>query len=184
MTDPKDSGEWPLKGPALDESGKLVGQKPAVPAPRPSLSAPKREEPLELDLSKKVPPSGAWSEPAPYRDDYKAPLKRIAALKAAAALAALALVALGVFMLFPRLQRDIPWRLPGGASRSLLITSDPSGADVRINGGVVGQTPFAADNHWVGHVQVEVRMEGFDVFRDTFEGSHETHIVAKLKKKP
>ncbi len=49
----------------------------------------------------------------------------------------------------------------GGIARSLTITSDPAGAEVRLNGTPVGATPVTVPFRHYGVYRVELRKDGF-----------------------
>lgn len=175
MTDRKTSGEWQHDGPSLDESGKLVGKK--APTPEPKFEPV--EEKLELDTSRMHKSDGTYVEPAAYREDVADHRKRRLAAKIIAVLAVLGIAAGVAF-----------WRIPAlhafklqGAARPVLVVSNPSGAVVRINGTVVGATPFAADNRYIGKVTVNLTLEGYEPFTETFEGGRDVQVSALLKKK-
>jgi hypothetical protein len=129
------------------------------------------------------PQSTEWSEPAPYRDDPGSGRSRRTGLKVVAALLVLGLLAAAAFMFMPTLQRKLPLALPTRAAGSLMVMSEPDGAQVFIDGQRAGVTPFAVDNRWVGRVKLELRLDGYEVFRDTFDGGKDAHIAATLKKK-
>ena len=81
----------------------------------------------------------------------------------------------------------VVWNLPRvravvTGTPSVLITSEPPGAAVRIGGQVVGTTPYAASNVWVGPVPVELRLPGHVTARATFQGGTEQRVAVKLKR--
>jgi hypothetical protein len=184
MTAPKDP-EWQGSGPSLDASGNLVGGQKAKGAPGADAFAPPetKDEKLELDTARMHKGPNEWSEPAPYRDDHAVAQQRRRRLLLAGGIAALGLAAVVAFMTMPKLQRLLPWKLPGATAGSMLITSEPSGAEVRISGVVAGQTPFAADNRFVGRAPLELRLEGYEPFKDVIQGGRDVHIAATLHKK-
>ncbi len=53
----------------------------------------------------------------------------------------------------------------GCISRSLLIESEPPGAQVRLNGTPVGETPVTVSFRHYGTYDVELRKEGFETLR-------------------
>lgn len=179
---PRDSGEWLTDRKALDASGRVIDQKPAPRASPSRFGPPKEMTDEELQLARPPRrPATEWSAPAPYRPD--AGKKRGAGLIAVLVLIVLAGGTAAAFMLFPTLQRKLPFDLPAMSARSLLITSSPGGAAVLIEGQSVGVTPYAADNRWKGRPKVELRLEGYETFRDTFEGGKEQSLAATLRKK-
>lgn len=54
----------------------------------------------------------------------------------------------------------------GCVERTLVIESDPPGAEVRLNGSVVGRTPVHVPFRHYGVYDVEVRKEGFEPVRE------------------
>jgi len=181
---PRDSGEWLTNRPALDATGRVVEKerRPDRPVPAAAFEAPNAgDEELELARPARRAPN-EWSEPAPYRDDPGRPRSR-GALIAVLVLLGLGAAAAGAFMFFPTLQRKLPVNLPLGATASLVITSTPDGAAVVIDGQTVGVTPFAGDNRWRGRPKLELRLEGYETFRDSFDGGKTQNIAATLKKK-
>jgi hypothetical protein len=180
---PKDSGEWLNAGNQLDASGRVVGPGGPLARPSPSAFGPKKPKDEALELARPVErrAPNAWAEPAPYRDEVRRPRGR-AVLYLVLALAVLGGAAVGAFMFIPNLQRKIPFDLPR-ASHALLITSTPDGATVVIEGKEIGTTPYAGDNRWAGRVRVELRLEGFEPFKDTFAGGKDQSIAATLKRK-
>ncbi|MBL8954263.1 MAG: PEGA domain-containing protein [Myxococcaceae bacterium] len=185
LPQPRDSGEWLTGRPALDASGRVVAKAtaPGTEVPTAAFEPPKAAEgELELARPARRPPN-EWSEPAPYRDEVARPRSR-AGVIAVAVLAVLGLAAVGAFMFVPTLQRKLPVDLPlGMAKGSLVVTSTPEGASVVVDGKVVGTTPFAADNRWSGRPKLELRLAGYETFRDSFEGNTNQSIAATLKKK-
>ncbi|MBK7861514.1 MAG: PEGA domain-containing protein [Archangiaceae bacterium] len=184
-TAPRESGD-PLfsAGKQLDASGR-VHQLRTAPPPRASPSAfePPKMKPEELELARaprRAP--NTWSEPAPYRDEVGKKRSRLA-LYLALGLAVLGASATAAFILYPSLQRKVP--LPSlQPARALLITSEPAGATILIEGKAIGVTPWAGDNRWGGKVRLELRRDGYEPFRDTFQGGKDQSIGATLKPKP
>jgi hypothetical protein len=169
------SDEWKHDGPSLGADGKIVGAPGRTPEPATQVP----EEKLELDTSRMHRSDGTWVEPAAYREDVSAHRRRATAIKAIAILAVLGVAAAVAFVRIPFLHAI---RLQG-AAKPLLVMSTPSGAAVRINGAVVGTTPFAADNRYVGKVTVSVTLEGYEPFTESFEGGREVEVAATLRKK-
>ncbi len=54
----------------------------------------------------------------------------------------------------------------GCVERTLVIESDPSGAEVRLNGAIVGKTPVTVPFRHYGVYDVEVRKDGFEPVRE------------------
>jgi len=66
----------------------------------------------------------------------------------------------------------------------VLITSEPPGAVVRIEGAEVGTTPWAADNAWgPGAVRVEVSRPGYRTWTGTFGGGAPARLEVRLQKR-
>ena len=181
MQKPRDSGEWHAGRPQLDASGRVHGGAgDRAPAPPPAAFGPPKPHDEELELARPPRKPGAWSDPAPYRDD----VGKRGVNKGLVAVLALALLGAGTvatFMFFPTLQRRLP--LPRASAEALVVTSSPAGATVLVEGKVVGTTPYAGDNRWVGKVKLELRLEGYETFRDTIEGGRDQSVSAGLKKK-
>ncbi len=184
MPRPRDSGEWLTNRPALDATGRVVEKGPQRPGPVPAAAFEPPEVSAEgLELARPARrPGGAWSEPAPYRDEPPPKRSRTAVI-AVLALFVLAAGATAAFMFVPTLQRRLPVNLPTSSAHSLLVTSTPEGATVLIDGKVAGTTPLATDNRWRGRPRLELRLEGYEPFKDTFEGAKDQSIAATLKKK-
>ena len=64
----------------------------------------------------------------------------------------------------------------------LLVTSDPSGAKVVVDGQPVGETPLAIANRWGGQVELRIERAGFRTYRTRLEGGKQTEIFARLKR--
>lgn len=81
----------------------------------------------------------------------------------------------------PRLQPErlaicaaiiLPVSLLGGCVERLLqVRSDPPGAEVRIDGTPVGQTPVDVEFHWYGGREITLRKPGFRTVRRTIDVS-------------
>jgi serine/threonine-protein kinase len=162
-----DADEWFSNMPALDRDGRLVGPVPAV-AERVSPTDP--QAPLELDVPAPAP-SGERAEPTPTRA-HPVRIGRWVALGVAIAVAA------GAFALWKKLPL-----IGAGAPPTLLISSSPWGATVRINGAPVGLTPYAADNRWHGRTPVELQLQGYQLYETTFEGGAAVELRATLRRR-
>ena len=78
------------------------------------------------------------------------------------------------------------WRvrkLVGKERRGILtLTSSPSGAEITIDGEVIGRTPWAGDLRWdVGEV-IELNLEGYRPWRTTIEAGDELRLDAALRR--
>lgn len=180
MPKPKDSGEWLAGRPQLDASGRVIDRQQAGGAPPPAAFEPPKMSEAELQLARAPRKPGTWVDAAPYRDDpgRRGPSRALAAVIVLAVLGAGAVAA---FMLFPTLQRKLP--LPVTPAKALVVSSTPEGAQVVVEGAVIGTTPYAGDNRWKGRPKLELRLPGYDTFRDSFEGGKDQSIAATLKKK-
>ena len=174
------SGEWAPTGPELGDDGKMVGRGPLEESKVPQM-LPAVEE--KLELQERVAPQVVDYEPV-YRDDrtsHQREKRRRRIFWVVPILFVLGLITLGVFSLRPTLQRELP-EGPKATNASMLIMSEPSGAQVRIGGTLVGTTPYAADNLYEGTVPLEVTLPGYAPFTTTLVGHAETHLTATLEK--
>jgi hypothetical protein len=74
-------------------------------------------------------------------------------------------------------------QLVGGGGRApVVISSEPSGATVRIAGQKVGVTPWAGDNIWGGATEVVVDLPGYKPWKASIRGGEEAHLNARLTK--
>lgn len=181
MPKPRDSGEWLANRPALDAAGRVLGStRPEGPPPAAVFEPPKMSA-GELELARAPrKPQKEWVESGPYRDDVgrRGPNKGLVAV---ILLGVLGVATAAAFMLFPTLQRKLP--LPTGAAQALVVTSTPPGATVLVEGQALGTTPYAGDNRWKGRAKLELRLDGYESFKDSFEGGKDQSIAATLKKK-
>jgi hypothetical protein len=179
--EPRDAGGWLAQGPQLDASGRVSGRPRPAPS-RESFEPHASNEP-KLELAEPARrPQGEWLEPGPYRNE--GPKKRKGSgLAVVGALVVLAAAAAVAFMLFPTLQRKLPVSLPMPQAASLMVTSTPDGASVLVEGQTVGTTPFATDNRWRGRAKLELRLDGYEPFKGSFEGGKRQTIGATLKKR-
>jgi serine/threonine protein kinase len=187
-----DTGGWLNNRTSLDASGKVVHRTaPAAAAEAPGPieleAGPEQPEALELAFdpvqrratSPYEAPAGSYRENVAIWKE-----RRDVAVKWFLGIAVLGALATAAFIFIPNLQHLLP--LPQGANPgpgALTINSEPSGASVRINGTVMGQTPFGANNVWKGHVQLELFLAGYESYFDSFEGGQQARISATLKKK-
>jgi len=174
----KDDERFTFTGPSLDAEGKLVQRSPAaermqrieraapLPPQRPA-ALELEERPARADTDYVAPPP-----PPPVRIPTQIPRLLIATLLVGA-------LAVGGYLVRGRLkpQRPIP-------SPVVLITSEPPGAVVRIEGAEVGTTPWAADNAWgPGAVRVEVSRPGYRTWTGTFGGGAPARLEVRLQKR-
>ena len=181
MPKPKDSGEWLAGRPQLDASGRVIDRQRAGAGPPPTAAfEPPKMTDAELQLARAPRKPGTWVETGPYRDDAgKRGMNK--ALVAVIVLAVLGAGALAAFMAFPTLQRKLP--LPATPAKALVVSSTPEGAQVVVEGAVIGTTPYAGDNRWKGRPKLELRLPGYETFKGSFEGGRDQGIAATLKKK-
>lgn len=59
--------------------------------------------------------------------------------------------------------------LGGCVERKLLIRSEPAGADVRVDGTLVGKTPCEVPFTWYGTRKIELERSGYESFTKTEE---------------
>ena len=185
------SGEWREPGKSLTLEGRVTGERPVkaeppAPAPAapstapgelPSLAALNTSE-LELVRDPTARGDGAWQEPLPYRDAPPIRSRRMP-LSIIALLVLLAGGGLAALWKFPRLARNLP--VAATDRGALVISSEPSGADLFINGTSMGRTPWAADNTWGGEVKWEIRLKGYRTARGTFKGGEAQHLEPTLE---
>lgn len=191
VIDPNVDGDWKPSGGTLDATGKVEGYQ-----------APRRHNSLETKVEPPPDPSGLprlsalktgdlelMHDPASHaRPQYEERDYRDASLQVRsrkkAVLAVLVLLALGIggFVAVyssPRLASTLHAYTPRGP---LVVSSEPSGAELLISGKKVGTTPWAADNRWVGKTSYEVRLKGYKPAKGAFMGSEETHLDVVLEK--
>lgn len=181
MPKPREPAEWLAGRPQLDASGRVVDKAHAkAGAPPPAAFEPPKMTDAELELARVPRKPGEWVDTGPYRDD---PSKRGVnkGLVAVILLAVLGAGAVAAFMVFPTLQRKLP--LPVTPAKALVVSSNPGGASVVVEGSVIGVTPYAGDNRWKGRPKVELRLNGYETFYGSFEGGRDQSISATLKKK-
>jgi serine/threonine-protein kinase len=169
-----DSAAWFANLPALDVDGRLVkpGAVDSVLDAQGDRFSP-NDPPLEL-ARPVIRRSDVASVPPP-------PVPGKASGRGLAIVAMLLLVLAGAFFL-------VRTRLPGlrlvsSGKPSLVITSEPSGASVRIAGQPTGTTPFAADNAWTGQTHVTITLPGYAPYDTTFTGGAEVQLFARMKQR-
>lgn len=188
VSDPRDDELF--KGPTLDANGRLENRFEKVEAPAPLPAPPPAEETLELaERGPKV------HEPRieNFRDDPAPVKQRSGALKLVIGLLVLAVAAGVAFVVLqPKLELPIPdgvrevgivrevLRPPDAAP--VIITSEPAGATITIGDTVVGQTPWAGENRWIGETKVVLQLKGFRVWEGQLTGGKAITVDAQLKR--
>lgn len=190
------SADWkPMAGAELDASGRLVrsgGPRRSREAPDPATPPPPEEVELATDTSqywqpppmeppKPFDPTPAY-EPLPGR--YQAPRRGVPVKLLA--VVALLLGAGGAYLYFSpeRMRVRLPSLGTVPQQAILLITSEPDGARVKINGQVVGTTPYSQDNIYPedAELKVEVSLRGYKPWTGTFRGGQSATLEAQLRR--
>jgi serine/threonine-protein kinase len=194
--------DWqPSAGVELSASGRLIQSGDRRPQSRsPDAPTPEAREPApelvsdsaqywqpppaqpQQEAPRPFEPTPAY-EPLPGR--YQAPPRRRAPVKWLA-VGALLLLAGGAYLYFTpeRMRVRLP-RLGGPPQQAiLLITSEPDGATVKINGQAVGTTPFSQDNVYPPdrEMKVEVVLRGYKPWTGTFRGGESATLEAQLRR--
>lgn len=173
-----------FSGPTLGADGRLEKRTEGIEL---NTFAPvaATEEPIELARSTIPPSEEILPEPPP------APLaRRSNALKIIVGAAVIGVLVLAGALIF---KPDLP--LPEGVRDSnlfhqmnvargqVIIMSEPMGAKVFIGDSLVGTTPYAADNRWVGDVPVRLEARGLAPFVTSFQGGKDQTLEVDLKKR-
>jgi eukaryotic-like serine/threonine-protein kinase len=185
MSAPDDENEpsWKPKGPSLDSSGRLrgntglgPGQKPGTfTVPRPRIH---QDEPLEL--ADREPKSSEDQDLyRPYLDEPKRPFR---IPRWPIALVVLGLIGAAAWFFRPDIKFGVKLNPVTSAPALLHIDSEPSGAKVKVNGTVIGDTPVILDNLYAGEATVEISRRGYKTWRGTFQGGEKVKIEAQLRK--
>jgi eukaryotic-like serine/threonine-protein kinase len=189
--DPKDDStedeSFDYSGRTLDADGNLDAPAPAPVAPRPSRISRPRPPPKELELEErpKAPPLELEARSPKPEGDYVPPsparaLAHVGGPSLAPWLALLVLAALAAAGWYYFLAK--PPRAP--VAVVVLITSEPTGAQVSVEGSPVGVTPWAADNTWAkGPVNVTLTAPGYRPWTGTFSGGRPARLEARLQKR-
>jgi serine/threonine protein kinase len=182
--------EWQPTGPQMDERGRITGGsdptlpdhgrvpteslRPAAASDGPSGSgwteAPTRVELAYDPLAGRLPPP------------VEAPRRKSGG---GWVFAVVLLIGAGVaaFLLGPRFLHRAGLPLSVGGAHVLRLSSEPDGAEVRINGTPVGQTPLFLDNLYPpGDIKVELRLRGYTPWVGTFRGSEDAQISQQLQR--
>jgi hypothetical protein len=178
--------DWKPSGPELDASGKVVGG-----AKRTVIERPPKTEPAPSTGEPTVGFHGAgWSEPPAPPVPVEPPFEETpsseprSSSRVGAIFAVLCLLALGASAVWwgQSLLRKMPFRLPASPAPMMSVSSEPSGAPVRINGTSVGETPIFMDNIYPPDMtaKVEIVLKGYRPWTGTFPGGQPAHIEANL----
>jgi eukaryotic-like serine/threonine-protein kinase len=193
--DPKDDNKedepFDFSGKTLDADGNLESPAAAPAAPRPSQVSRPRVPPKEVELEERPRAPALELEARPVRPeaDYVPPPPARAqpgpqGASLAPWLALLVLAGLGAagFYYFLAKPKGPPPRAP--VALVILITSEPTGAAVSVEGSPVGVTPWAADNIWAkGPVNVTLTAPGYRPWTGTFSGGRPARLEAHLQKR-
>jgi hypothetical protein len=143
------------------------------------------EEPLELDRPVTIkPPEEVLPEPPPP------PPRRSNAIKVIIGALVVGMLVLAGALIFkpniplPDSVRDSNLvREMSIARGQVIIMSEPMGAKVFISDSMVGTTPYAADNRWVGDVPVRLEAKGLAPFVTSFQGGKDQTLEVDIKKR-
>ncbi len=127
-------------------------------------------EALELELARPVHVEAAPEPEGPPPEKRRSRVPLVGVLLVVAALAA----AFGVMRQRSTLKVAVP---------DLVVTSEPSGATLRIGEETVGPTPWAGSNAWVGTVPWELSAPGYQKKKGTFRGGQAVRLDVTLQKK-
>ncbi len=147
------------------------------------MSDDRRDGPKPLERIEKLeladrPSRPQYKEPEPYRPVAppgfpKWPLVLLLAIGAGVALWRIPRVHDAI------VRADV---LPHGAPNPIVITSEPEGVDITIDGRVVGQTPWAGDNDWHGRVPYQLSAPGYQPIKGFFDGEQQVTLDVSLRK--
>lgn len=189
MSQPEPPDDPLASGPALNAAGHLERRLARI-EPQGAPAPPEAAGPA-LELAERAP-----KRPEAPPGSYRAPLpnfRRRLAVRLVVAGVVLGLVLFAGALASSRRRGATPGDtvrsatildqlLAGGPRAPVVITSEPPGATVRVGSDVVGQTPWAGDNVWVGELPVVVELEGFRPWKGSLRGGEETRLDARLKK--
>jgi eukaryotic-like serine/threonine-protein kinase len=178
--DDEDEG-FDVTGPALDPSGTLEGRGRLTPvAPAPPRAPRPRAEALELE--ERPPRAQTDYVPPPPPPKARPPAGgQGGAGRLFLALLVLAGLGAGGWYFFLR-EKPAPARAP--IAVVVLISSEPSGAAVSVEGTPVGVTPWAADNTWApGPVNVTITHPGYRPWSGSFRGGRPARLEARLQRR-
>ncbi len=192
--DPKDDSKedqgFDFTGGSLDADGNLEAPVPTPAASRPSRISRPQPPPqvLELEERPKTPPLELEARgPRPEADFVPSPPPRtpgsvhggsLAPWLVLFAVAGLAAGGWYYFLAKPKVPTHAPIAVV------VLITSEPTGAQVSVEGSPQGVTPWAADNTWAkGPVNVTLTAPGYRPWTGTFSGGRPARLEAHLQRR-
>jgi eukaryotic-like serine/threonine-protein kinase len=175
--DKDEEGAFDFTGASLDAEGNLEGQPQASVHTRLTRPPPRRPAaPLELEA--RQPPKDSDYVPPPPLPPVRPPSQGLPVWP----FGLLLLAALGVAGWWWYGLQHKEKRAP--IAVVILVTSEPAGAVVSVEGSPMGVTPWAADNTWgPGPVQVDVSLPGYRTWSGTFPGGRPARLSAKLQKR-
>lgn len=189
MSQPEPPDDPLASGPALNADGHLERRLARI-EPQGAPAPMGADEPA-LELAERAP-KRPEAPPGSYRAPIPSGRRRLAVrIVVAGVVAGLVLFAAALAQSRSRSghQRDtvrsasiLDQLLAGGPRAPVVITSEPPGATVRVGSDVVGQTPWAGDNVWVGELPVVLELEGYRAWKGTLRGGEEVRLDARLKK--
>jgi PEGA domain len=163
---------------SLGADGTLHGPKTTTPSTPLAMEAQLRgddEAPLEL-VERKIKLT-EYADPPSHRVSRDE--QRLAGWKLAIPIVlVLSLLAVGAVSVWrPRYFSQV---IPKTA---LVIVSEPPGATISIGSQVVGTTPWAGDNIWVGTQKVTLTHEGFRDASRSFQGQRDSTLNVPMEKR-
>lgn len=181
MADRPEDNELLFRGPTIDADGHV--SRPSVPAGEQQFAPPPPEPEPGLARSTIPPMQEQPPEPAPQPKRSRAVLIIGVALGLGVTVLATALLFTPKVPLPDGVRDSNVFRAMTAAKGQVMISSEPPGAKVFIGDTLVGVTPWAADNRYVGTVQVRVEAQGFAPRSATFEGGKDQTVELDLRKR-
>ncbi len=176
----EDDEGFDLTGPALDASGNVDGRGRLAPVgPAPPRAPRPWAEPLELEP--RPPRAETDYVPPPPPPKPRQPSGGEGAGRLLLWLLVLAGLGAGGWYYFLK-DKQPPAHTP--VAVVVLISSEPSGAAVSVEGTPVGVTPWAADNTWgPGPVNVTITHPGYRPWNGSFPGGRPARLEARLQRR-
>ena len=163
---------------ALDSSGTLESRNPLARRPGP---APRKAQLEPLELEERAPRPTTDYVPPPAPPTPRLPRRGGGGGVLLLFLLVLAGLGAGGWYLFFKPKTS---RLYVPVAVVVLVTSDPLGASVSVEGTPVGVTPWATDNTWPrGPVNVTLTHPGYRPWTGTFPGGRPARLEAKLQRR-